>query len=89
MPTTRPRHVITETDRVAQALDDAAKRWPTERSSRGRLLLRLVEEGHRAITRDHKQFVAQRRDAIERASGSLPGVYGRDYLEDLREDWPA
>ena len=89
MPTTRPRHVVTETDRVARALDDAAKRWPAESGNRSRLLLRLVEEGHAAVTRDHEQLVARRRDAIERASGSLTGLYGPDYLEQLRQDWPG
>jgi hypothetical protein len=49
MPTTRPRHLITETDQVAKALDDAARRWPEDRHSRARLLLHLVEEGHRAL----------------------------------------
>ena len=89
MPTTRPRHVITETDNVTRALDDAAKRWPAEGNNRSRLLLRLVEEGHRAVTREHEQLVAQRRDAIERVSGSLTGVYGADYLKELRKDWPG
>ncbi|MDQ1744816.1 MAG: hypothetical protein QOE23_3155, partial [Pseudonocardiales bacterium] len=49
MPTTRPRHLITETDPVAKALDDAAKRWPEDRDSRAKLLLHLVEEGHHAL----------------------------------------
>lgn len=30
VPTTRRRHVITETDQMAQALDDAAARWPAD-----------------------------------------------------------
>lgn len=29
------------------------------------------------------------RSAIDEVSGSLTGVYGRDYLEDLRSDWPT
>src|ERR1019366_8168817 len=41
VPTTRPRHVITETDEIARAIDDAAKRWPEDRNSRARLLLHL------------------------------------------------
>lgn len=87
MPTTRPRHAVTETDAVARALDAAARRWPGERS-RARLLLKLVEEGHRVIEADEEARVAERRAAIERTAGALTGMYPPDYLEKLREDWP-
>ena len=88
MPTTRPRHVITETDDVARALDDAARRWPAERGNRRKLLLRLMEEGHRAIGDRDASGADARRAAVERTSGALTGSYGEDYLTDLRADWP-
>ena len=88
MPTTRPRHVITETDDVARALDDAARRWPSERANRRKLLLRLMEEGHRAIGDHNESSGAARRAALARTSGALTGSYGADYLKDLRADWP-
>ena len=89
MPTTRRRHLITETEQVAQALDDAAKRWPAERGNRAKLLLHLVEEGHRAVIGQQERSLRQRRDAVARTSGALTGVYGEGYLSELREDWPA
>jgi hypothetical protein len=49
MPTTRPRHFVTETDDLAEALDEAARRWPN--LSRAQLLVRLALEGHRAANR--------------------------------------
>lgn len=88
MPTTRPRHLVTETDQVARALDDAAKRWPAESGNRAKLLLRLLQEGHRAITGERERVAAERRDAVARTSGALTGAYGQDYLKELREDWP-
>ena len=88
MPTARPRHMITETDDVARALDDAARRWPEDRNDRRRLLLRLVEEGHRAALEQDQVQRIDRQAAVSRTSGALSGLYGADYLHDLRRDWP-
>lgn len=73
MPTQRPRHTITETEEAARALDDAAHHWPEDRETRGRLLLRLVREGHEAIGVDRDAEVEERRQAIARTSGALTG----------------
>ncbi|HEX5267660.1 MAG TPA: hypothetical protein VFW24_12885 [Acidimicrobiales bacterium] len=89
MPTARARHVITETDEVAAALDAAAKRWPEDRDSRAKLVVRLLQEGYRALAEGRHQAAADRREAVRRTSGLLTGVYGATYLEDLRRDWPA
>ncbi len=86
VPTTRPRHLVTETDSVAQALDAAARRWPGE--SRARLILRLVGEGHRAVAAASEADAERRRQAVERTSGALTGVYESGYLKRLRADWP-
>ncbi len=89
MPTERPRHTITESDEVTQALDDAGRRWPEDRGARGRLLLRLVREGHAAIDEDREAEATERRKAIARTSGALTGAYDERYLSELRDDWPA
>jgi len=88
MPTERPRLTITETDDVAEAIDLAAERWP-ETPSRRELLLRLVEQGRSVIERERDEQAERRREAIRRTSGALSGVYDADYLERLRDDWPA
>ena len=74
---------------MAKALDDAAQRWPQDSHSRARLLVHLVEEGHRALVRDATERAAARRAAVERTSGALTGLYDADYLAELRNDWPA
>lgn len=89
MPTTRPRHLVTETDQVAKALDAAARRWPEDRHSRAKLLLHLVEVGHQALLDQAAERHHARRAAIRRTSGALAGTYEDSYLERLREDWPA
>jgi hypothetical protein len=87
MPTTRPRHQVTETDTVARALDLAARRWPGE--SRGRLLVRLIEGGAKVLEHDDATRRAERRRAIRAVSaGKFAGSYPPGYLDELRADWP-
>jgi glutathione S-transferase len=80
--------VITETDQIARALDDAARRWPADRGNRTKLLARLVEEGHHAVLRQREHDAAARRAAVDRTSAALTGAYGHGYLAELRGDWP-
>ncbi len=87
MPTTRPRIVLTETDALRSALDDAALRWP-EVTTRAGLLTRLVQEGHRAVLDTRSDARAARLEAIEATSGALTGAYGPGYLDELRAEWP-
>lgn len=89
MPTVRPRHVITETEFVSAVLDEAARRWPEDAQRRSKLLLRVLAAGHRALADQQEQVALDRRAAVARTSGSLTGLYGDDYLEALRTDWPA
>jgi hypothetical protein len=88
MPTSRPRHTITESDEIATALRDAARRWPEDRGSPRALLERLVAEGHRVLTHDQRADVDARRAAVLRTSGALTGAYPAGYLDGLRDDWP-
>jgi len=89
MPTKRPRHLIVETDPITRALCAAAKHWPDERSRPSRLLAHLIEEGEQALGRDDNAAVAGAVNAVAQTQGVLTGVYGPDYLDQLRKDWPA
>ena len=89
MPTNRPRHLITETDEVAAALDAASRRWPAAAASRSRLMVNLVLEGHQRLREADESILEQRLEAILETQGSLAGCFPQGYLEALREDWPA
>lgn len=79
MPTTRPRHSVTETDEITAVLNEAERRWPgVSRSELTRLVIIDWAQGGRAPS-----VRAQARDAL---IGSLPSssdLYSQD------EDWPA
>ena len=87
MPTTRPRHFVTETDELAEALDAAASRWPG--LSRPQLLVRLAVEGHRAAQAAQDERRRRRLAAVREHSGVLTGAYGAAYLDRLRDEWPS
>lgn len=87
MPTTRPRHFVTESDDLAAALDAAARRWPG--LTRPQLLVRLALEGDHAAQQAHEERRRRRLAAVRHYSGILTGAYGPDYLRQLREEWPA
>lgn len=87
MPTTRPRVLVTETDELKRALDEAARRWPDQ--SRSALLVRLALEGHQATQAEQALVVQSRVDAVERWSGFFSEGYEPDLLERIREDWPV
>jgi hypothetical protein len=89
VPTNRPRHAITETDDISSALRAAARRWPGLADKPGRLLHRLIIVGSQAIQREDEQAISRRTADIEATKGALAGVYGPDYLSELRADWPA
>ena len=85
MPTTRPRHYVTETDDLAAALDAAAIKWPG--LSRAQLLVRLALSAADAEAQAQEVLRKRRLAALERlTSGDF--AYPPGYLADLREDWP-
>lgn len=86
MPTTRPRHQVTETPVVARALDLAAQRWPGV--PRSQLLLRLVTAGAATLADARAAEIERRRSVVEETSGKYADAFPPGYLADLRRDWP-
>lgn len=87
VPTSRPRHFVTETDDLTIALDAAAGRWPG--LTRPQLLVRLALLGNQSVKRSEDEQRQRRLAAIGRHSGILTGAYGPDHLQSVRAEWPA
>ncbi|MGV3732610.1 MAG: hypothetical protein ACO1N6_04310 [Microcella sp.] len=83
MPTTRPRHMLTETDDIARAVNDAALVWPELRGDRAALLRKLVEVGHASLPSRGGS-----RDLVRRAAGAATGAYPRNARAELLAEWP-
>ncbi|MBX3087738.1 MAG: hypothetical protein KF742_04580 [Cryobacterium sp.] len=85
MPTSRRRYQVTETEAVARAIDEAAKRWPGE--PRSRLIVRAIVAGGTALEGDAAS--EDRLERLKRLKGAYRGAYGPGYLAELRGEWPA
>jgi len=82
-----PRIQVTITDDVGHALDMAEKAWPGR--PRSELAAHLMVRGSKTLQEVTDEKRRSRRQAIEESRGILNGVYPVDYLDKLREDWPA
>jgi len=89
MPTTRPRHMITESDRLARALEDAGLLWPEFHGDRGVLLRRILDVGMEAVEAEMREREGTRLDAINTVAGSMAGVWPAEWRDELRREWPA
>ncbi len=82
MPTVRPRHLLTETDELAHAIDAAAALYPGE--SRADVVRHLVQLGAESVA----ELQGTHRTNVRDRSGRFPGLYPAGHLDELREDWP-
>jgi hypothetical protein len=89
MPTDHRRHAITETADISSALEIARRAWPDLADKPGALLRQLILVGRNTLADDDAAADAKRLQTVEETSGALAGVFGTDYLKELREDWPG
>ncbi|MEX2441899.1 MAG: hypothetical protein WD400_04565 [Pontimonas sp.] len=88
MPTSRPRHMITESDRLAGALGLAAELWPEASGDRGALVKRILEAGIEAIEVRQERHTNERHAAITELAGTMTGVWPAGWRDELRDEWP-
>ena len=87
MPTTLRRIQVSLTPELDQAIDAASDTWPDE--ARSQLLTNLALLGATTLQAQRAEARQRRRRDLEALMGAFHGVYPPDYLERLREDWPA
>jgi hypothetical protein len=89
MPTNRPRHMITESDRLAHALGTAAQVWPEVGGEKSVLLRRIIDAGMDAVEKKAAAKDQSHRNAVSQAAGSLSGIWPKGWRESLRDEWPT
>lgn len=89
MPTTRPRHMITESEQLAHALELAGERWPEIAEDKGKLIKKMLEFSAEALRKEQNSVMAQRLSKVEELAGSLEDVWPANWREEARAEWPA
>jgi len=84
VPTTRPRHQITETDDIAAAVEAGLQEWPD--LSRSEVIRELILKGAESLNLTAVERVLAVESALKELA-SLDIHYPEGYLEDLRKDW--
>jgi NAD-dependent DNA ligase len=80
--------MITETDQLATALNQAANLWPELSGQRTLLLRKILEVGIESIGEDTAKLTDARLANIQKLAGSMDDVWPSNWKEELAEDWP-
>lgn len=80
--------MITESDALAKAIDDAARIWPDAKDERAELLRRLIDRGIESVESEASEKLETRRQAIKNVAGSLSGIWPENWREEMRAEWP-
>ena len=81
--------MITESDRITQALDAVAARWPELANDPNQQLRRVLEIGIEQLLAETAAIRAERTAVLGKIAGSMPEVWPSNWREELRDEWPA
>lgn len=80
--------MITETDEIRAAIDEAARQWPELADNRAELVRRLLVRGTPSALETAARQRAEFLRALDDAAGSMRGVYPPDAARRAAEEWP-
>jgi hypothetical protein len=80
--------MITESDRLAHALDEASSRWPEIAHDRAALLRRIIDAGVDELAARRANYQNERRLAVEKLAGVGDGVWPDGWRDRARDEWP-
>jgi hypothetical protein len=74
--------MLTETDEIAAALDDAALMWPELQGDRAALLRKLIDAGHASV-----RVAGGVHALVTAAAGAATGSFPRNARAELLAEW--
>lgn len=80
--------MITETDQLSDALNQAAKLWPELAEQRSLLLRKVLEAGIESIELEATKKTRGRLTGVQKLAGSMDGIWPKNWKEELAADWP-
>lgn len=81
--------MVTESDRLATALDAAAELWPEARGERSVLLRRVLDAGIDAVEKKKDERDRSQQDLIGQVAGSMTGAWPAGWREEMLDGWPT
>ena len=89
MPTARHRHMITETDELAIALDAAATLWPHAKGERAELLRLIINQGAQVVEQDVQTMRNERLAAVTQLAETFGDIWPNEWAKERTQEWPA
>jgi len=88
MPTSRTRHMVTESDQIKKAIDDAALVWPELANERAELLRNLISQGAEIVAAKAKGKKKEREKAVKNLISIGTGLWPNNFLSQRKDEWP-
>lgn len=88
MPTARQRYMITETEPIARALEEASALWPDVAAEKSKLLQKILSEGMETVHLRAENNKLEKVKIIRQVAGSMNGIWPDGWREELLNEWP-
>ena len=89
MPTKRPRHTITESDRLKNALRLASELHPELADNKTDLVREVLNLGIESLERKDAETKVSRQQALKIIAGTLPNIWPADNKKERLAEWPS
>ena len=89
MPTKRPRHTITESDRLKNALRLASELHPELADNKTDLVREILNLGIESLERKDAETKVSRQQALKIIAGTLPNIWPADNKKERLAESPS
>ena len=80
--------MVTESDQLREALDQAALIWPELADKRTELLRRVLSEGANVVAEKARTLSSVREQAVQSLIKHGSGLWPDNFIESRKDEWP-